>query len=119
MRPIPVTADSKDALRPDVPLGSEGGVENDAYFEFARRVVRRLGERVGDGHPEDLAALEDLVWRTELALRTAVERLVNPPHNHSWQRIADELGITRQAAMQRFDGITSARRPGGQPTELR
>lgn len=37
---------------------------------------------------------------------------------HSWSQIGEVLGISRQAAQMKFGG-EGARKPGGQPAELR
>ena len=55
------------------------------------------------------AAIEDLVVR--LRSRDGGE--------HSWQEIADALGISRQAAQQRYRKAGGTRLPGGQPSHLR
>lgn len=38
---------------------------------------------------------------------------------HSWAEIAEALGISRQAAQQRFRKAGGTRLPGGQPSRLR
>jgi hypothetical protein len=47
-----------------------------------------------------VAAAADAVAAAEAALRTAVE--VARAHGRSWNRIAIPLGVSRQAALQRF-----------------
>lgn len=76
-------------------------VENDEFFGFARRILRRSGERVATGDTVDLAGL--------VALREEFERIevaavgaMRERHGYSWAEIGRDLGITRQAAQQRY-----------------
>lgn len=77
-------------------------VENDAYAGFMQRAVRAYGRRVADG---DLYALADLVKLRDLVDQAIVDgarAAHDSPHHFSWTEIADVLGVTRQAARQRF-----------------
>jgi hypothetical protein len=76
-------------------------VENDTYAAFARRVVASYGRRIG--HAGDVDALAQLVAlgdQIENATQDAVTGLRG--HGYSWAEIALRLGITRQAAQQRW-----------------
>ncbi|HZO63800.1 MAG TPA: hypothetical protein VFB74_02250 [Kribbellaceae bacterium] len=75
-------------------------VENDAYAAFTRRVLRAYARRVAAGDIEALTDLVDLADRVEDAIRTAVIGLRE--QRYSWTEIAARLGITRQAAQQRW-----------------
>ena len=77
-------------------------VENDAYAAFARRIVRAHGRRVAIGDIEALADLMRLAADIETAIREAVIGLRD--FGYSWADIATRLGITRQAAQQRWGG---------------
>jgi len=77
-------------------------VENDAYAAFARRVLRAYARRVATGDIEALHDLTDLAEQVETAIRTAVIGLRE--FGYSWAEIAARLGITRQAAHQRWGG---------------
>lgn len=94
-------------------------VETPAYIDFARRVIVAAGRRVGDGDLENLAALDGLRDVLDEAIAGAVAGLRAEPHAYPWSAIGDELGVKRQAAMQRFPHAGGARRAGGQPTHLR
>lgn len=75
-------------------------VENDTYAAFVRRVVAAHGRRIAAGDVEgltELAALGDVIEHT---LRTAVTGL--RACGYSWAEIAGPLGISRQAAQQRW-----------------
>lgn len=77
-------------------------VENDAYAAFARRVIRAHGRRVADG---DVEALRDLI-----ALSTVIDQAICEAvtglraFGYSWAEIGARLGISRQAAQQRWGG---------------
>jgi hypothetical protein len=80
--------------------GRRDVVDNDAFTAFSGRVVRAYGRRVGDG---DVEALRDL-----LALSTVLDHAITDAvlglraFGYSWAEIATRLGITRQAAHQRW-----------------
>jgi hypothetical protein len=77
-------------------------VENDEYAAFVRRIIRAFARRVAAG---DVEALRDMVALSTLldeAIGDAVKGLRS--HGYSWAEIADRLGITRQAAHQRWGG---------------
>jgi hypothetical protein len=75
-------------------------VENDEFAAFARRVINAHGRRVAGG---DVEALRDLV-----ALSTVIDQAVAHAvvglraFGYSWSEIAAWLGVTRQAAQQRW-----------------
>ena len=76
-------------------------VESDEFAAFARRVVRAFGRRIGDG---DLWALGDLVKlrdQVDEAIRDGVGT-ARESHGVSWTDVARELGVSRQAARQRY-----------------
>ncbi len=77
-------------------------VENDEYAAFARRIIRAYAKRVATG---DVEALTDMV-RLSAELDRAVGHAVTGlrAHGYSWAEIALRLGITRQAAQQRWGG---------------
>lgn len=76
-------------------------VETSEFLGFARRIVRRAGERVGDGDPIDLADLVALRRELEEVEVKAVQAM-RETYDYSWAEIARELGITRQAAQQYY-----------------
>ena len=87
--------------------------ENDEYAAFARRVLRAWARRVAAG---DIDAITDMaagVGELEVALRQAVSGLRGK--GYSWAEIATRLGVTRQAAQQRWGsgrGLPDAAAPG-------
>jgi hypothetical protein len=75
-------------------------VENDDYAAFTRRVLAAHGRRIARGDIEGLATLAQLAADVDDALNTAVTGLRRA--GFSWTQIAHRLGITRQAAHQRW-----------------
>ena len=77
-------------------------VENDAYLVFVARVIAAAGKRVATGDVEALPDLAQLASEVDAALITAVQGLRE--FGYSWEQIASRLGVTRQAAQQRWGG---------------
>jgi hypothetical protein len=75
-------------------------VENTDYAAFARRIIRSAGRRVADGDVEGLRDLLHLAGELDAAIDAAVAGL--RAAGYSWAEIAARLGITRQAAQQRW-----------------
>jgi hypothetical protein len=74
--------------------------ENDQYGAFLRRAIRAYSRRVASG---DIDAIPELIT-IAADLDTAIHHAVSGLHNcgYSWADIAVRLGITRQAAQQRW-----------------
>ena len=77
-------------------------VENDEYHAFARRILRAYSRRVSTGDVEALALLVELGREVETAIRNAVTGLRD--FGYSWAEIGARLGISKQAAQQRWGG---------------
>ncbi len=77
-------------------------VENDAYLVFVARVITAAGKRVATGDVDALPDLARLSADLDAALITAVTGLRE--FGYSWEQIASRLGVTRQAAQQRWGG---------------
>ena len=75
-------------------------VENDDYAAFTRRVLRAYARRVADGDVEALIAMTALADEIDTAIGQAVTGL--RAFGYSWAQIGTRLGITRQAAQQRW-----------------
>jgi hypothetical protein len=75
-------------------------VENPEFAAFGRRIIRAHGRRVAAGDVEGLAELLALAAEVEQATQAAVDGLRG--HGYSWAEIARRLGLTRQAAQQRW-----------------
>lgn len=77
-------------------------VENDEYAAFVRRIIRAWARRIASG---DVEALTDMVGLSSLlddAIGDAVTGL--RAYGYSWAEIGQRLGISRQAAQQRWGG---------------
>ena len=77
-------------------------VENDEYAAFARRILRAYARRVADGDVEALTLMTDLANEVDSAISQAVNGLRT--FGYSWAEIGSRLGISRQAAQQRWGG---------------
>jgi hypothetical protein len=77
-------------------------VENDEYAAFARRVIRAYSRRVASGDIEALTDMAAIAVEVDTAITDAVTGL--RAFGYSWADIGARLGITRQAAQQRFSG---------------
>jgi hypothetical protein len=75
-------------------------VENDEYVAFVRRIIRAYAKRVATGDVEALTAMVNLSTLLDDAIAQAVTGLRS--HGYSWADIGDRLGISRQAAQQRW-----------------
>ena len=75
-------------------------VENDEYAAFARRVLRAYARRIADGDVEALTLMTDLADEIDTAISQAVTGL--RAFGYSWAEIGSRLGVTRQAAQQRW-----------------
>ena len=77
-------------------------MENDAYLVFVARVLAAAGKRVATGDVDALPDLARLSADLDAALATAVQGLRE--FGYSWEQVASRLGVTRQAAQQRWGG---------------
>jgi hypothetical protein len=77
-------------------------VENDEYAAFLRRVLRAYSRRVATGDIEAISDLASLADQVDTAIRDAITGL--RATGYSWADIAARLGVTRQAAQQRWGG---------------
>lgn len=79
-------------------------VENDEYAAFLRRVIRAYSRRIAAGDIDALADAAFLASQLDTAVRASVTGLRR--RGYSWADIGRQLGVTRQAAQQRFGGDT-------------
>lgn len=77
-------------------------VENDDFAAFSLRIIRAHSRRVATGDVEAIRGLVDLATEANRAAYDAVQGLRS--HGYSWAEIAARLGVTRQAAQQRWGG---------------
>ena len=99
--PHPAGPDSPDTVKATLtPDRAARVVENDEYAAFARRVLRAYARRVADGDVEALTLMLGLSAEIDTAIAQAVTGLRGS--GYSWAEIGSRLGITRQAAQQRW-----------------
>ncbi|MGO9781256.1 MAG: hypothetical protein ACLPKE_11745 [Streptosporangiaceae bacterium] len=75
-------------------------VENDDYASFIRRVLRAYTRRVAAVDIDALADMTSLATEMDEAISQAVAGLREA--GYFWTEIAARLGVTRQAAQQRW-----------------
>jgi hypothetical protein len=75
-------------------------VENREFNAFARRIIRAYGKRVAEGDVDALPELIQLSASLDEAITNAVKGL--RAFGYSWTEIADRVGMSRQAAQQRW-----------------
>jgi hypothetical protein len=75
-------------------------VENPEYAAFARRILKACARRIAAGDIESLALMAELADTIDSSIRDAVTGLRE--HGYSWAEIGSRLGVTRQAAQQRW-----------------
>ena len=85
---------------PLTPNRSGRVVENDEYAAFARRVLRAYSRRVASGDIDAITEMAAITAEMDTAIRDAITGL--RAHGYSWAEIGARLGITRQAAQQRW-----------------
>lgn len=75
-------------------------VENPEYAAFARRILRAYARRISAGDVDALTDMTALVADIDNAIGQAVTGLRDT--GYSWADIGLRLGVTRQAAQQRW-----------------
>jgi len=75
-------------------------VENSEFAAFGRRIIRAAGRRIASGDVDALPDLAALSADLDAAITDAVSGL--RAVGYSWGEIASRLGVTRQAAHQRW-----------------
>ena len=78
-------------------------IENDDYTAFVQRVICAYSRRVASGDIDALTGMANLSGDLDYAIAEAITAL-RARHGYSWADIGHRLGITRQAAQQRWGG---------------
>ncbi len=95
----------QDTVKNPLTLNRAGRlVQNDEYAAFARRVLRAYSRRIALGDIETLTLLIILADDLDASIRQAVKGLRE--FGYSWAEIGSRLGITRQAAQQRWGRVS-------------
>jgi hypothetical protein len=91
------------AVNPGLTRKSRGRVvENDEYAAFLRRVIGAFGRRIAAGDIDALADAAFLSHQLDITIKSAITGLRQ--RGYSWADIGLQLGVTRQAAQQRWGG---------------
>ena len=77
-------------------------VENYDYAAFLRRIIRAFGRRIAAGDIDALADAAYLSAQLDATIKDAITGLRE--RGYSWADIGRQLGVTRQAAQQRWGG---------------
>ncbi len=83
--------------------------ENDDYAAFIRRAIRAYTARIAIGDIDAITTMAAIATDFDTALGQAITGLRG--QGYSWAEVAARLGVTRQAAQQRW-GTTPQRRGG-------
>ena len=84
-------------------------VENPDYAGFVSRVLRAHGRRVAEGDIEGLAELVGLANQLDTAITEAIAGL--RATGYTWADVALRLGISRQAAQQKWGKALTPTQP--------
>lgn len=104
--PSPMTAGRNSVKRGLTRKSPRRVVENDEYAAFTRRVMRAYARRIATGDIEALTPMNGLAAEVDNALSQAVTGLRE--FGYSWAEIGSRLGVTRQAAQQRWGSPATA-----------
>src|SRR6266498_3441382 len=96
----------KPALTPKPRKRARREVESSEFDAFVRRILRAYARRVANGDIEALRSLAELSSEVDAMTRLAVAGLRQQPYSYSWSEIADRLGVSKQAAQQRYGDPT-------------
>jgi hypothetical protein len=86
-------------------------IENDEYAAFVRRAIRAYSARVATGDIDAITTMAAIAADFDTAIHQAITGLRG--QGYSWADIAARLGVTRQAAQQRWGHTAPATRQGG------
>ena len=105
-KPSPSTCDGRAAERASTvnksltSNRSRAAVENPEYAAFARRILKAYARRIASGDIEALGLMAELADTIDASIRHAVTGL--RACGYSWAEIGSRLGVSRQAAQQRW-----------------
>jgi hypothetical protein len=96
----------KPTLTPKPRQRSRREVETPQFDAFVRRILQAYARRVATGDVEALRSLSQLSSEVDAVCRLAVAGLRQGPFSYSWSEIAGRLGVSKQAAQQRYGNPT-------------
>lgn len=95
------TCDTRSDVKASLtPIRRGRVVENDQYAAFIRRVIAAYSRRVAAGDIDAIIDMTSIAAELDDAITEAVTGL--RAAGYSWADIAARLGVTRQAAQQRW-----------------
>ena len=95
------TCDTRSNVKASLTPNRRGRViENDQYAAFVRRVIAAHSRRVADGDIDAISDMTSIAAELDDAIKEAVTGLRET--GYSWADIPSRLGVTRQAAQQRW-----------------
>ena len=101
MNPFPPPgADAPNVKNALTPKRRRRHVENDEYAAFARRVLRAYATRVAKGDIDAVADMVAIGRELDGLIAEAVDGL--RAKGYSWSDIGQRLGVTKQAAHERW-----------------
>ncbi len=89
-----------DATATTAPKTRHAMTEADKYGAFVRRIMRAYGRRVADRDIEGLNGLVQLRAELDAEIKASAQAL--QAQGYSWAEIGRTLGVSKQAAQQRF-----------------
>jgi hypothetical protein len=104
MTTAPASASQNTVNEPLTPNRARPVVENDAYAAFTRRILRAYARRIAEGDIDSLSLMTSLAADIDHAIAWAITGLRT--QGYSWAEIGSRLGVTRQAAQQRWGAHT-------------
>lgn len=84
-------------------------VETPEFLGMVRRMLRAAGRRVAQGDEVELSALADLKDEVDGVIGQAVAAWRT--QGRSWATIGEALGVSKQAAQQRYGRFNTTERP--------
>lgn len=94
------------ALHPAPKRRTRPHTENADFLAFARRILAAMGKRAA-ADIDSLGELAELAGELDAQLVRAVRR-AREDDGYSWAEIGARLGVSRQAAQQRFGRAIAA-----------
>jgi hypothetical protein len=130
VNPEPVASTSVDATaarrkKPTCPTCGQSpkqprrATTDENYRRAAWRLIENYTQRVAAGGLPvlaDVVALRDVIT---MVIDAGVDACRGEQWKASWTEIGEATGMTAQGAQQRWGSLGGARRPGGQPSNLR
>jgi hypothetical protein len=100
----PASRDARSSVnKPLTPKRRKRVVENGEFAVFLGRIISAYTRRVAAGDIDALTDMARLADDLDDAIRQAIT-LLRAQHGYSWADIGTRLGVTRQAAQQRWGG---------------